>query len=71
MSVAICWEVRNQVQCKTQQPQKRCRQEGQYTSIKLFRHRRTQFLHPLEINTYRTTKSNESGQINSSKTVEN
>ena len=36
MSLTICWEIRNQIQYKTQQPQKRLHQEGQYTSIKSF-----------------------------------
>ena len=36
MSVTICWEIRNRIQYKTQQPQKRCHQEGQYISIKSF-----------------------------------
>ena len=36
ISDTICWEIRSEIQYKTQQPQKRCNQEGQYTSIKLF-----------------------------------
>ena len=32
ISVTICWKIRNRIQYKTQQPQKRCHQEGQYTN---------------------------------------
>ena len=34
-----CFKIRNRIQCKAQLPQKRCHQEGQYTSIKSFGHR--------------------------------
>ena len=38
ISVTKCWEIINRIQKETQQPQKRCHQKRQYTSIKPFRH---------------------------------
>ena len=64
MPYTICWEIR-----KTQQPQKRFHQERQYTSIKNYFNIEG---HNFNMqNLYLQNNLNISGQINSSKAIEN